>query len=230
MSNINRDYVVTVDLKTSKVEVDRKMEFFNTDEKISNMFIVLKSSNTQISSDEVATDYTVKLELISPKSYSYKEVDATFISEDENTKTYEIDLPNDCINELGTYSCQISVSVVVNDVTEKFTSDEFTYLVKADITTKLNQTIEADPDYSILKQLIGEVSLLKKGLELDEVQLKTDNKLMTVQKTIVGAINQNALDIKTIKNKLEKLIVIGTENDTTEDTILLINTSNDTEV
>ena len=85
-------------------------------------------------------------------------------------------------------------------------------------------------DYSILKQLIGEVSLLKKGLELDEVQLKTDSKLMTVQKTIVGAINQNALDIKTIKNKLEKLIVIGTENDTTEDTILLINTSNDTEV
>ena len=74
MSNINRDYVVTVDLKTSKVEVDRKMEFFNTDEKISNMFIVLKSSNTQISSDEIATDYIVKLELIAPKSYSYKEV------------------------------------------------------------------------------------------------------------------------------------------------------------
>ena len=36
--------------------------------------------------------------------------------------------------------------------------------------------------------------------------------------------------ILNVKNKLEKLIVIGTENDTTEDTILLINTSNDTEV
>lgn len=201
--------------------------FFNTDEGISNIFIKLKSSDTQISSDEIATDYIVKLELIAPKSYSYKEVSAKFISEDENTKTYEVDLPTDCINELGVYSCQISISVTVNDATEKFTSESFQYLVKADITTKLNQTIEADPDYSILKELIAEVSLLKKGLELDEIQLKTDNKLATVQKTIVGAINQNTSDIKNIKIKLDKLIVIGTEEDTTEDTILLINTSND---
>lgn len=225
MSNINRDYVVTVDLKTTKVEVDRNMEFFNTDEGISNIFIKLKSSDTQISSDEVATDYIVKLELIAPKSYSYKEVSAKFISEDETTKTYEVDLPTDCINELGVYSCQISVSVTVNDATEKFTSESFQYLVKADITTKLNQTIEADPDYSILKKLITEVSLLKKGLELDEVQLKTDNKLATVQKTIVGAINQNTLDIKEILNNESSAITIGTEADVTKNTVLLIDIS-----
>ena len=225
MANINRDYVVIVDLKTAKVQVPQVMEFFNTDEKISNIFIKLNSSETQVSSDEVATDYTVKLELIKPKTYSYEPIDATFISEEENIKTYEVDLPSNYIDEIGKYNCQVVVSAIVNDSTEKFTSEAFQYVVKADITTKLNGTIEADPDYSILKQLIAEVSLLKKGLELDEIQLKTDSKLTTVQKDIVGAINQNTLDIKEILNNESAAVVVGTVDDITENTVLLIDIS-----
>ena len=57
------------------------------------------------------------------------------------------------------------------------------------------------------------------------MQLKTDNKLATVQKTIVGAINQNTLDIKEILNNESSAITIGTEADVTENTVLLIDIS-----
>ena len=111
-------------------------------------------------------------------------------------------------------------SVSNMDDDERITSDAFAYTVSPCIVTGLNEGIQKDPDLPVLRNLIEEVKLLGgltlespdtifsdyyKKVEIDEklsnllsnadidlenLQSKTDLELTTVNKTIVGAINE----------------------------------------
>lgn len=198
MLNINRNYIIDVNMKTSSVKLERQMIFRNTDIGIANMYIRLNQEGlTGVFGNlpiEEAKNITVELALIKPKSYEFIPLIAKVVSEENYI--YEVKLPNNCTDLIGKYDCEIRVYATVNNEEMNFTTEPFYYTVKPSIATNLNEQIEVSSDLPILEYLIKDVKELSLGIESDSVQMKTDENLVGDNKTIVGAINQLILKIK----------------------------------
>ena len=185
MIDIDKDYLITVDLKNSSVKSDRTIVFYNTDLNICNIFIKL------ICTDEDKTipdDLIVELAVLKSESNEFKTLNATLISEED--LLYEVDLTTDYFDIVGKYECEIRISETVDGEMKCLTSESFNYIVKPNITTKLNNEISNDKNLPILEKLIKDVKELSLGIETNQVQMKTDEDLVGDNKTIVGAINQ----------------------------------------
>ena len=185
MIDIDKDYLITVDLKNSSVKSDRTIFFYNTDLNICNIFIKL------ICTDEDKTipdDLVVELAVLKSESNEFKTLNATLISEED--LLYEVDLTTDYFDIVGKYECEIRISETVDGEMKCLTSESFNYIVKPNITTKLNNEISNDKNLPILEKLIKDVKELSLGIETNQVQMKTDEDLVGDNKTIVGAINQ----------------------------------------
>ena len=190
MMDIDRDYLITVDLKNSSVKSDRTIVFYNTDLNICNIFIKL------ICTDEDKTipdDLIVELAVLKSESNEFKTLNATLISEED--LLYEVDLTTDYFDIVGKYECEIRISGTVDGEMKCLTSESFNYIVKPNITTKLNNEISNDKNLPILEKLIKDVKELSLGIEINQVQMKTDENLVGDNKTIVGAINQLREDV-----------------------------------
>ena len=198
MLNINRNYIIHVNMKTSSVKLERQMIFRNTDIGIANMYIRLNQDGlTGVFGNlpiEEAKNITVELALIKPKSYEFISLIAKVVSEENYI--YEVKLPNNCTDLIGKYDCEIRVYATVNNEEMNFTTEPFYYTVKPSIATNLNEQIEVSSDLPILEYLIKDVKELSLGIESDSVQMKTDENLVGDNKTIVGTINQLLLKIK----------------------------------
>lgn len=192
MSNLNRDYLIKINVKEGNIEVP-KMTFWNTDKKTSNMFIklVINMSDNELIKNYVtvqnATDYKVTLNVVKPKSNLYKTIEADLLNETE--ALFGIDLPDEFKDQVGNYAFEFEVSSKVENVDESITTSSNTYTVNPSILTGLNEEIESDPDLPILKQLIEQVQSLQ-GADLSEYQKIIDNTLDTTDKSIPGAINE----------------------------------------
>lgn len=197
MLNINRNYIIDVNMKTSTVKLERQMIFRNTDVGIANMYVRLNQDGlTGVFGNlpiEEAKNITVELALIKPKSYEFIPLIAKVVSEENYI--YEVKLPNNCTDLIGKYDCEIRVYATVNDEEMNFTTEPFHYTVKPSIATNLNEQIEASSDLPILEYLIKDVKELSLNIENDSVQMKTDENLVSNNKSIVGAINQLLLKL-----------------------------------
>ena len=197
MLNINRNYIIHVNMKTSSVKLERQMIFRNTDVGIANMYIRLNQEGlTGVFGNlpiEEAKNITVELALIKPKSYEFIPLIAKVVSEENYI--YEVKLPNNCTDLIGKYDCEIRVYATVNNEEMNFTTEPFYYTVKPSIATNLNEQIEVSPDLPILEYLIKDVKELSLNIENDSVQMKTDENLVSNNKSIVGAINQLLLKL-----------------------------------
>ena len=185
MINIDKDYLIAVDLKNTKVKSDKTIFFYNTDLNICNIFIKL------ICSDEDKTipeDLIVEFAVLKPETDEFKPLDATLISKED--LLYQVDLTTDYLDIIGTYECEIRVSGTIDNETKCFTSESFDYVVRPNITAKLNNQIEQDKNLPILEKLIKEVNDIGLGIEMNQVQLKKDDNLVGDNKSIVGAINE----------------------------------------
>ena len=190
MINIDKDYLITVDLKNTKVKSDKTIFFYNTDLNICNIFIKL------ICSDEDKTipeDLIVEFAVLKPETNEFKPLDATLISKED--LLYQVDLTTDYLDIIGTYECEIRVSGTIDNETKCFTSESFDYVVRPNITAKLNNQIKQDKNLPILEKLIKEVNDIGLGIEMNQVQLKKDDNLVGDNKSIVGAINQLREDV-----------------------------------
>ena len=185
MINIDKDYLITVDLKKSSVKSDRTIFFYNTDLNICNIFIKLICTDKDKS---IPNDLVVELAVLKPESNEFKTLNATLISEED--LLYEVDLTTDYFDIVGKYECEIRISETVNGEIKCLTSESFNYIVKPNITAKLNNEIKNDKNLPILEKLIKDVKELSLGIETNQVQMKTDEDLVGDNKTIVGAINQ----------------------------------------
>lgn len=190
MINIDKDYLITVDLKNTKVKSDKTIFFYNTDLNICNIFIKL------ICTDEDKTipeDLIVEFAVLKPETDEFKPLDATLISKED--LLYQVDLTTDYFDIVGKYSCEIRVSGTIENESKCFTSEEFDYVVKPNITAKLNKKIKNDKNLPILEKLIKDVKEITDGINKNEIQMKRDENLVGDNKTIVGAINQLREDV-----------------------------------
>lgn len=188
MINIDKDYLITVDLKNTKVKSDKTIFFYNTDLNICNIFIKLICSDKTIPDDLI-----VEFAVLKPETNEFKPLDATLISKED--LLYQVDLTTDYLDIIGTYECEIRVSGTIDNETKCFTSESFDYVVRPNITAKLNNQIKQDKNLPILEKLIKEVNDIGLGIEMNQVQLKKDDNLVGDNKSIVGAINQLREDV-----------------------------------
>ena len=202
MLDINRNYIIIFDLKTSKIDFDTPMIFRNTDVGIANMYIKLNYKDIadifEGISSKSTTNIAIELAIVKPKSYEFIPLLADLISE-ENL-LYEVKLPSKCTDLIGEYNCELRVYATVDDKEEKVTSEPFTYVVKPSIATKLNEQIQVSSDLPILENLIKQVKELSLNIENNSVQMKIDNNLVGDNKTIVGTINQLLLKTKNLSS------------------------------
>lgn len=190
MINIDKDYLITVDLKNTKVKSDKTIFFYNTDLNICNIFIKLICSDKD---KTIPEDLIVEFAVLKPETDEFKPLDATLISKED--LLYQVDLTTDYLDIIGTYECEIRVSGTIDNETKCFTSESFDYVVKPNITAKLNNQIKQDKNLPILEKLIKEVNDIGLGIEMNQVQLKRDDNLVGDNKSIVGAINQLREDV-----------------------------------
>ena len=190
MINIDKDYLITVDLKNTKVKSDKTIFFYNTDLNICNIFIKLICTDKD---KTIPEDLIVEFAVLKPETDEFKPLDATLISKED--LLYQVDLTTDYFDIVGKYSCEIRVSGTIENELKCFTSEEFDYVVKPNITAKLNKKIKNDKNLPILEKLIKDVKEITDGINKNEIQMKRDENLVGDNKTIVGAINQLREDV-----------------------------------
>ena len=118
MSNINRDYIIKLDVKTSKIQA-KDIFFYTSDKNTSNLYIEIV--NTEV-------DDTLELiaRIISPLATTRADV-IELKANKHNNQLFEIkQLPN---TEVGKYKVEIVAKVGAYENT----SDKFTYTVKPSV-------------------------------------------------------------------------------------------------
>ena len=161
MKNINRDYLVTVNAKTAKIEPPKDMKFFITDVLTCNIFFQLvfnEYANNSITDyidympSENASDYTLTLRVVNPNK-EHKEIVAELLEQDKNF--FVADLPKGFTDVLGTYKCELFIDTTINGREERNTTDSFEYKVEKSIFSDLDPIIEKDPDYPLLMDTLA---------------------------------------------------------------------------
>ena len=156
MKNINKDYIVDVNVKNCTVSANGNLSFYITDVLTSNIFFRLifnESSNPIIGSygpNENAEDYSLTLRIVKPNRQPL-EIDAQLL--DQNSNLYYVDLASEHIDILGVYNCELFVNTTINGRAERSTTNSFTYVVKPSIFNNLDDIIEGDPDYPLVDNL-----------------------------------------------------------------------------
>ena len=156
MSNINRDYTIVLDVKSSSVNAP-KMYFYNTDVRTSNIYVQLVIKETALSVNPIdnASDYAMKVSIIKPNGV-VKILNGTLVNEDESI--FEFSLPSDCTNLSGKYTLEFDVSCTVNGKTENITSFPVTYDVLKSILTDFTPGEVDNEDNITMKEILSKVT------------------------------------------------------------------------
>ena len=158
--NLNKDYIITVDVKSATVSTPNKMSFYITDIKTANIFaqLVINDSNSELIKKyapiENAQDYKIKLRVIKPNN-EFKEIEFTLLNQLE--AFFMVDLTEDFKDIIGTYKCELFVDCIVNSELERITTASFRYAVKPSIANNLDEVIEADPDYPLVDRILEQL-------------------------------------------------------------------------
>ena len=158
--NLNKDYIITVDVKSATVATPNKMSFYITDIKTANIFaqLVINDSNSELIKKyapiENAKDYKIKLRVIKPNN-EFKETEFSLLNELE--AFFMVDLTEDFKDIIGTYKCELFVDCIVNGELERITTASFRYAVKPSIANNLDEVIEADPDYPLVDRILEQL-------------------------------------------------------------------------
>lgn len=167
MKNINRDYLVTVNVKTAVVTASSNMSFYITDINTCNIFFKLsfKGPNDKFVTDnkdfipkENANDYRLTLRILKPDGMRVDNIPVELL--DTDSDFLYVDLKPWHLNILGIYTCELFIDSLVtgededgaeiNLRDERSTTNSFTFTVVKSIFTDVDEIVEADPDYPIL--------------------------------------------------------------------------------
>lgn len=210
IKNINRDYLVSIDVKNSTVNKEN-LVFYITDKKTSNIYVQLvinMSTNNYISKFvvlEEASNYQTQLNIVKPNNEP-KTVMGQLL--DEENAIFLFDLKDDCKDLIGKYKCEVYASCTVNDRTEGSTSDPFEYTVKSSIFNDLDDPIESDKDYPIILNLIEQI----KGLTGTDVTKFTTKEELTNALKEKAAVNHTHQAIDIVEDDAHKFVT-QTEKD-----------------
>ena len=90
MANINRDYLIILDVKSGEVD-SPNIYYFNTDKNTSNLYVqmVLRETTVEANPIENATDYFIKANVIKP-DLDFNILDGILVNEEK--AIYEFNL------------------------------------------------------------------------------------------------------------------------------------------
>ena len=166
MANLNRDYLVTLDVKTSNVTLSSPMTFYVTDRRTMNIFVklVMNMSDNPIIKDYVALEnavgYRTELVLVAPNKQPFY-VFGELLNEEEALFSFDLDVEQ--INKVGDWICEIRVYSKVGEQEEIVTSRSFLYKVNESITTSLDDTAWDDTTYNIVENMLDRLEALEEG-------------------------------------------------------------------
>ncbi len=170
MSNINRDYMLTLNVKTGEIQCPREIKFINVDKHTANIYVKLVFDETTInySPIELMSSYNVILNIVKPNMVAER-LDGRLSSNDE--VIYEFNLPLNCVNLSGSYKMEFHVTTTINGNEELIASNSAKYKVKSSILNKADETVQDSDNYPILLSLIDTVEEL--GQEMTKVSIST---------------------------------------------------------
>ena len=146
--NVNRDYLVKVNVKTAEIETPKDdMIFYVTDIWTSNIFFQLDFGKGNSLTDlhkENASDYDLTLRVVKPNK-EHKEIKASLLSQDSNF--FVADLKPDFTDYIGICECELFIETTINGRKETNTTDPFEYIVEGSVFSALDEVIEGRPDY-----------------------------------------------------------------------------------
>lgn len=164
MANLNRDYLVTLDVKTSNITLSSPMTFYVTDRRTMNIFVklVMNMSDNPVIKDYVALEnaigYRTELVLVSPNNQPFY-LEGELLNGDEALFCFNLDTEQ--ISKIGDWVCELRVYSVVEEEEEIVTSKSFLYSVNESITTSLDDVVLDDTTYGIIDELIGRIEALE---------------------------------------------------------------------
>lgn len=144
MANLNKENIITVDVKNATVKTEGSMSFYITDIKTCNIYcqlVINESKSTLVKNYapiENAEDFTVTLRLIKPNNEP-KELSFSLLNQVE--AFFYVDLTDEYKDCIGTYNCELFVDCLVNGELERITTSSFTYRVNASIMNNLDDVI-----------------------------------------------------------------------------------------
>ena len=146
--NVNRDYLVKVNVKTAEIETPKDdMIFYVTDIWTSNIFFQLdfgKGNSLTDLHNENASNYDLTLRVVKPNK-EHKELKASLLSQDSNF--FVADLKPDFTDYIGICECELFIETTINGRKETNTTDPFEYIVEGSVFSALDEVIEGRPDY-----------------------------------------------------------------------------------
>lgn len=157
MANLNKENIITVDVKNATVKTEGSMSFYVTDIKTCNIYcqLVVNASKsaliTKYHSVDNAEDFTVTLRLIKPNNEP-KELE--FILLDKADAFFYVDLTDEYKDHAGTYKCELFVDCLVNGELERITTSSFTYTVHKSIWSDLDGILNGgNPAQPLIEKL-----------------------------------------------------------------------------
>ena len=160
LRNINKDYLIQIDVKAATVNVPGDMSFFITDVKTCNIFaqLVINESNSDLVKKyapiEEAANYKLTLRIVKPNGEP-KEIDFTILNELD--AFFYVDLTDEYKDHIGEYRCELFVDCLVHDELERMTTREFSYEILPSIYNDLDGVIEKDPDYPLVDRILSDL-------------------------------------------------------------------------
>ena len=195
--NINKDYLVTLDIKRASIINNAPIVFNILDLNTCNIFVnmVINMSNNELISKYVnvenAEDFDIEMNVIFPNN-DYKVIRAELL--DRENAIYEFDLPSEFTQFIGSYKCEMVVKCNISEREEIAVSERLTYEVVKSITNDLENIKDAQGKPIINKVLEDlENKANKSDIPTKTSQLENDSNF--VDKTYVtDAINNAKLE------------------------------------
>lgn len=168
--NINKDYVITVNAKNSTLTASNNLVFYITDKNTSNIFFELtfedKDNKEQSIKDlinswapkENIDDYILTLRIVMPNNRIKIIEDIDRLN--DTSDFFMVDLPRDCMNQLGIYLCEMFIETKINGREERSTTNSFTYQVIPSIFNNLDDEVEQDPEYPLIDSIVDQFKAL----------------------------------------------------------------------
>lgn len=168
--NINKDYVVTVNAKNSTLTASNNLVFYITDKNTSNIFFKLtfedRDNKEQSIKDLISSwapkenidDYILTLRIVMPNNRIKIIEDIDRLN--DTSDFFMVDLPRDCMNQLGIYLCEMFIETKINGREERSTTNSFTYQVIPSIFNNLDEEVEQDPEYPLIDSIVDQFKAL----------------------------------------------------------------------
>ena len=204
--NLNKDYIITVDVKNAAVSTPSNMSFYITDVKTSNIFaqLVFNESNSALIKNyapvENAEDFEITLRLIKPNN-EFKELKFTLLNQLE--AFFMVNLTDEYKDYIGTYNCEFFVDSKVIGELERITTSSFSYEVLPSIMNNLDEVIEGDSNYPLVDGMLVKMDEVVAAAEESVTNANTRiNECITNTNAVAEELEARIGDIETALDEI----------------------------